>query len=472
MGTVSGFSPNLRPELVFNSMNLRAVRDGRLTLRNRDSNRTLVFLDDLWALVQRLVFSEQTSGIYNVGSLSFKMSELAEGIASAWNAEIVDEGNSPTYSFLLDTTKMNAVCGDLLGTMTLEQRCRRFIDDCRKANLYPVSSFPSNSVLMLRLTGVLRSVLDLGMQPPANYYASSEDETVPTFPLELKVCERCWHAQLSFCVDRHQLFDHYAYASGTSGTLKPLFQLVRVAAADSFCQNRLVCSSWLPMTAASLTRCKNSGSIASASTRRETLSSEHRREICRLSTATGRRVPTDIEGEFDAIICMNVVAHVDNPRAFLGACRRKLKRGGIIIVQNFTGANVWEPRIWNTCYHEHLSFFNTSSMRVLAASRICRWQEVRWLEFTAIAQYIFSRESSDCVGESVRRAFGQGEFALMEELEDYEKDIRLYKWSTYEEFHTHAHSTIKSLKDSVLRYRAQGYKIVFVGAGRKGYDRD
>jgi UDP-glucose 4-epimerase len=127
MGTLSGYSPNLRPELVFNAMNVAAVTTGRVHLKNSDSHRTILFLSDLWTLVYKLLITQQQPGVYNAGSMSFKMGELAHGIASTWNAQVMYEGDSDTYSFLLDTTRMKAICGNDLASADLSQRCREFI---------------------------------------------------------------------------------------------------------------------------------------------------------------------------------------------------------------------------------------------------------------------------------------------------------------------------------------------------------
>ena len=128
MGTLSGYSPNLRSELVFNSMNIAAVTTGRVHLKNSNSYRTILFLSDLWALVRKILITEQQPGVYNVGSMSFRMGELAHGIASTWSAQVMCEGDSDTYSFLLDTTRMKAICGNDLVSTDLSQLCREFIE--------------------------------------------------------------------------------------------------------------------------------------------------------------------------------------------------------------------------------------------------------------------------------------------------------------------------------------------------------
>jgi UDP-glucose 4-epimerase len=127
MGTLSGYSPNLRPELVFNAMNLSAVNNGHVRLKNRESMRTILFLSDLWTLIYSLLTEVHQPGVYNAGSLSFKMGDLASSIAKTWNADVIDEGNSETYSFKLDTSKMMQVCGNNLRDSNIETLCLEFI---------------------------------------------------------------------------------------------------------------------------------------------------------------------------------------------------------------------------------------------------------------------------------------------------------------------------------------------------------
>lgn len=129
MGTLSGFSPNVREELVFNAMNLAAVRTGQVHLKNSESCRTILFLSDLWALIDKLLTTNQRPGIFNAGSLSFRMGELAHAVATTWGAQVIYEGESDTYSFLLDTTRMKAICGSALPQIDLAERCRTFVED-------------------------------------------------------------------------------------------------------------------------------------------------------------------------------------------------------------------------------------------------------------------------------------------------------------------------------------------------------
>ena len=133
MGTVSGFSPNLREELLFNSMSISAATTGKVFLKNRDAYRTLLFLDDLWLLVKALLRPDAPPGFFNVGSVSGTIGQFAEWIASAWGAEVIDQGSSETYSFLLDTSRMNSLIASNYESLSVADRSHKFIEHYHRA---------------------------------------------------------------------------------------------------------------------------------------------------------------------------------------------------------------------------------------------------------------------------------------------------------------------------------------------------
>lgn len=311
----------------------------------------------------------------------------------------------------------------------------------------------------------LRPVLDLGSQPPANTYTRNADEQVPQYPLGLNVCEHCWHAQLSFCVDRQELFDRYAYVSGTSGTLKSFFRWFAASLAER-----------LPAGARVLELAANDGSLIREmqAVGLECQGVDPARNIVEQAQAQGLPIvcgywpqaAEQIEGEFDVIVCMNVVAHVDDPKAFVAACRSKLKPGGVLLIQP-SQARMFGNHEFDTCYHEHVSFFNTSSMSVLAESVGLKLVDTALVKIHGDSPvYMLCRPEAPA-SEQLRGILRSGEFAIEERLEDYEQQIRLYDWSTYDRFREHAQAVVRDLRESVKRHRAQGFEVVFVGAAAK-----
>ncbi|WP_309477059.1 class I SAM-dependent methyltransferase [Trinickia acidisoli] len=312
----------------------------------------------------------------------------------------------------------------------------------------------------------LRVVLDLGKQPLANGYTDSPDESVEHFPLELNVCGKCWHAQLSYCVDRHAIFDRYAYTSGTSSTLNHFFAWFAHAAA--------VC---LKRGARVLELAANDGSLIQAllANGLDAFGIDPAQNI--VESAQSRGLPlrcgywpqtSDIaEGTYDAIVCMNVVAHVDDPQAFVAACCDKLCPGGVLLIQP-SQVRMFGNGEFDTCYHEHISFFNTRSMAVLAESSGLKLYGSALVRIHGDSPiYILGRSDAPPAIDKWVSSLGDGAFAISERLSDYEAKIGLYEWDTYHRFRKQAQATLNELACVVAAHRSEGFDIVFVGAAAK-----
>ena len=134
MGTLSGNSPNLRPELVFNAMSISASTKGVVNLQNGSSWRTILFLEDLWILVRSIILKNPAPGFINVGSHSVTLADLASEIGTAWGASINDCGNSKTYSFRLSSDKMNTICKDGILMESIGIKSKNFINSLLNAS--------------------------------------------------------------------------------------------------------------------------------------------------------------------------------------------------------------------------------------------------------------------------------------------------------------------------------------------------
>jgi SAM-dependent methyltransferase len=72
------------------------------------------------------------------------------------------------------------------------------------------------------------------------------------------------------------------------------------------------------------------------------------------------------EGPFDIINAQNVFAHNDNPMKFLECCREMMHGDSFLFIQN-SQTYMIENGEFDTMYHEHISFWNMSSMSMVAA---------------------------------------------------------------------------------------------------------
>jgi nucleoside-diphosphate-sugar epimerase len=131
LGTVCGTSPFLRAELIFNAMNIAAMRDGFVQVRNRNSYRNVLFLEDLGHYLLRLIDrSEDLPPILNTGSLNTGIGDLADAIAAFHRVPVVDRGSTPTYSFQMNCARIQSLC-EAPPAMTIAERCARFREEFR-----------------------------------------------------------------------------------------------------------------------------------------------------------------------------------------------------------------------------------------------------------------------------------------------------------------------------------------------------
>ena len=209
----------------------------------------------------------------------------------------------------------------------------------------------------------LNLVMDLGNQPLANNLIYERDDNYDTYPLALNGCLECGHLQLKYFVDPTLLFDDYSYASGTSNTLKNYF--------DWFTKE---CLRIIKPGSNVLEIASNDGSLLHYLNLAgyKVTGIDPAKNLCMNAAENGFNVICDYwpsdkiskQTAYDLIIAQNVFAHNPDPYKFLMGIKNALSENGIGIIQT-SQAMMFERGQFDTIYHEHYSFFSTSSFRKL-----------------------------------------------------------------------------------------------------------
>lgn len=312
----------------------------------------------------------------------------------------------------------------------------------------------------------LIEVLDLGEQPPANSYRNNSNEILEKYPLGLNVCNDCWHLQLTFNVDRKSIFDEYHYASGTSKTLLNYFSwfaerlsmiidekshVLEIAANDGSLIKELI---------------KNGISCEGVDPAENIVKSAKSNNLP-LIQGYWPEVKTELNKKYDVIVAMNVLAHVDEPLEFLIGCKEVLNKSGFILVQPSQGRMI-ENTEFDTCYHEHLSFFNTNSLSKLADRAGLKLYGGFFVRIHGDSPiYIIGNSDSPPNTQYIKEAFAQDDFYIDEDLYEYEKRNNYFNINAYREFSLKSEKIVNDLKDVIFDYSSQGYQIVYVGAAAK-----
>lgn len=311
----------------------------------------------------------------------------------------------------------------------------------------------------------LKCVLDLQTQPPANLYSRHLQLNAPVFPLCLNRCEDCWHSQLSWNVSRQDIFDDYAYVSGTSNTLNDFFTWFAQALRAIVKPNSKV-----------LEIAANDGSLVKAMQDQgfsclgidpaKNIVDEARKKGLPIQLGYWPEAANDVKGQFDAIIGMNVLAHVDKPLDFLRGCKEKLAPGGVVIIQP-SQARMFENGEFDTIYHEHISFFNSKSISKLASRVGLKLTATALVKIHGDSPVYFLDHQDEVPHPGDYSVFQRGKFGIEEDLLGYERRINLFDESTYTAFEAAANRVIDEIKLVVAEHKAAGFDVAFVGAAAK-----
>lgn len=104
-GSVNGWAPNMRTDLMINSMTLSALRENKVKVFNARAHRPIVSTHDLCRAVDIILQNDDRRGIYNIASFNLNIGDIGARVASHMGVELIDTGNSTTYDFMVSSKK-------------------------------------------------------------------------------------------------------------------------------------------------------------------------------------------------------------------------------------------------------------------------------------------------------------------------------------------------------------------------------
>src|SRR3989338_4361148 len=218
----------------------------------------------------------------------------------------------------------------------------------------------------------LYRVLSLGPTPLANAFLRESDLHLSEnyFPLDVNLCKTCGLVQLAHIVDPRVLFKDYVYVSSTS----PVF----VAHFETFAK-KVFRRFNLSKKSLVIDIGSNDGILLKPF--REigvrVLGVEPDRFIAGLARKDG--TPTVSEfftpgtakrivrkyGLAYIVTATNVFAHIDDIHAVVRGVKTLLKKDGVFIIEVPYLADFLEKNLFDTVYHEHLSYFSVTALNNL-----------------------------------------------------------------------------------------------------------
>lgn len=301
----------------------------------------------------------------------------------------------------------------------------------------------------------LFNYLKLGNQPLANSY--HKGEKLPSYPLDVNVCQNCFHSQLSVVIDKDSMFRNYLYVSGTTSTFRKHTKDLAKDAVKRIKKNKLrvldiACNDGTQLEHFRDLGCEVMGVDPAENLRAIT----EEKKIPVVVDYWTEAVAWSINKKFDIITGTNVFAHVDNLDEFLKACKLALGENGLLILEFPYANEMIQHNEFDTVYHEHLSYFLVNSFTTL----------VTRLEFqiTDVIQ-------TQIHGGSIRFFLKKGKGAHSQKITQLimeERDKGLLELNSYVLFAQRVSENKKNLRKLVTKLRRENKKVVGYGASAKG----
>lgn len=458
-GTVNGYSNNLNTVLMINSMIYNAKINNKFSISNKNINRPILGIHDLYEAILAILKNndKNKSGIYNLNSFNCNLLDIANKIKEVLNIDYdIINSYATNYDFKISSEKFTKTFN-----FQFKETLETIINDLNDKIKIPFKK-TNNCKICNHIT---ESILDLGMQPLANNYKISHQNNDELYELNLHICSNCFHQQLNTIIEPTKLFSNYLYISGTSKTLNDYFDFFSEKTLNSYI------AKYNPKSIKVLEIACNDGSqldfykknspipiitvgVDPALNIYNEISSKKDHDIyCDFFSNDVVLKLKEKYGYFDIIIAQNVFAHINYPHDFLKFTKELMHDNSDLYIQTSQKNMILENQ-FDTIYHEHLSFFNTNSMKLLCELNDLVLNNVSENPIHGVS-YIFkiNKNSND-----------DSNVILILNLE---KEKGLYNLDTYYKYNSNCVGFKNKLNSKLEYYKSNNYSIIAFGCTAK-----
>lgn len=297
--------------------------------------------------------------------------------------------------------------------------------------------------------------LNLGKQPLANSY--HKGDKLKKYPLEVTLCQNCFHSMLSVVIKPELMFKNYLYVSGTTETFQNHCRELAKDAVTRIKKKKIsildiACNDGTQLEFFRELGCDIYGVDPAENLREITV----KKNIPVIVDYWGEKVVKKLGKRFNLITGTNVFAHVDRIDMFLAACFLALENDGILILEFPYGNNMIKFNEFDTVYHEHLSYFLVNSFATLASR----------MKF-----HIIDLVQTPIHGGSIRFFLKKGANKHSKKITTLihkEGESGLFDIQTYKRFAKNVAKNRNDLRKLVSDLKKNGKRVLGYGASAKG----
>ena len=307
---------------------------------------------------------------------------------------------------------------------------------------------------------------DLGRAPLSNAYLVTEDLSKPEkhYPLNIKVCDRCWLVQTEDYVSREEIFDaNYAYFSSVSSSwlkhaedyfikickklnLNEQCYVIEIASNDGYLLKHFVSQG---------IHCVGIEPTDSTATAAERLGIPVIRQFFDSKLAEEL---TCNHQQADLIIGNNVYAHVPDVNDFTLGMKMALKPAGTVTLEFSHLLNLIEYCQFDTIYHEHYSYLSLYTVQKIFTNAGLRIFDVDILSTHGGSLRIYGCHENDPRNTS----------KAVTDVIEHEEQKGLRNLATYQQYQERIQVIKKEFIAFLREQKQQNKLVVAYGAAAKG----
>jgi SAM-dependent methyltransferase len=309
-------------------------------------------------------------------------------------------------------------------------------------------------------------MVDLGMHPPCESFLTEAqlEQMEPFYPLHVRVCGKCFLAQIGEYVSPEEIFDDYAYFSSYSTSWlehaeRYVKMMIRRFALDSSSRVLEIASN----DGYLLQYFKNEGI--------EVLGVDPSSNVAEVAIEKG--IPTRVEFfnaetatrlvaegfTADVLLGNNVLAHTPDINGFAAGVLIALAPGGVATFEFPHIMNLIAENQFDTIYHEHWSYLSLGTTQQILAEHGMTVFDVEELETHGGSLRLFLRHAED----DTKPVSGN-----VSDLLEREREFGLFDLDTYRSFGERVEETKRKLLALLIEAKSEGKSIAVYGAAGKG----
>jgi 2-polyprenyl-3-methyl-5-hydroxy-6-metoxy-1,4-benzoquinol methylase len=314
----------------------------------------------------------------------------------------------------------------------------------------------------------LEVIMEYGNVALADSFMNSEDDFVKEqkYPLRLCFCQNCAHLQIDEIIDPEILFRNYIYETGVSSSIikysSELYEEVLEFYQIIPTIEKLKIFEIASNDGTVLSVFKNNNSVVFGVDPAENIvkiaNGKGIDSMAEFFCAEIAECVVDEKGKFDVCLARNVIGHVKELHSVAKGIKTVLNENGFAVIEFPHLKTMFTELQYDQVFHEHIGFHSIDSIQRLFSHYNMEIVHVKelWIHGGSVRIFLQHKNGPRKITQDVENQL------------KVEKDLGLYKKSSWDDFAKKVLEHKIALKEEIKRLKSENLNVAVYGASGKG----